>query len=159
VSSLLKTSLTESFATSQGSFSATTEAEDDPDFLEALHILGIDTRGMMLGNSQSSIDHHGIANPQEPKLRKVILSWSSGKDSTWVLHLLCQQPDVEVVALFTTFNSVAYRVAMHAVRRVCFSLEAQHPNAFVLALLGGDSIREHSPTHDPQLKSHARMAR
>jgi uncharacterized protein (TIGR00290 family) len=54
---------------------------------------------------------------------KVALSWSSGKDSTWTLHLLRQMPDVEVVALITTFNSSANRVAMHAVRRAL--VEAQ----------------------------------
>jgi diphthamide synthase (EF-2-diphthine--ammonia ligase) len=48
---------------------------------------------------------------------KVALSWSSGKDSTWTLHLLRQMPDIQVVALITTFNSAANRVAMHAVRR------------------------------------------
>jgi uncharacterized protein (TIGR00290 family) len=50
-------------------------------------------------------------------LRKVLLSWSSGKDSAWTLHLLRQQPDIQVAALVTTFNSEANRVAMHAVRR------------------------------------------
>ena len=80
---------------------------------------------MMLGNSPSSIDHHGVANRREPELRKVLLSWSSGKDSTWALHLLRQQPDVEVVALLTTFNSVADRVAMHAVRRALVELQAE----------------------------------
>jgi uncharacterized protein (TIGR00290 family) len=80
---------------------------------------------MMLGNSPSSKDHHGVANPGEPELRKVLLSWSSGKDSTWALHLLRQQPDVEVVALLTTFNSVADRVAMHAVRRPLVELQAE----------------------------------
>ena len=58
-------------------------------------------------------------------MRKVLLSWSSGKDSTWALHLLRQQPDVEVVALLTTFNSVADRVAMHAVRRALVELQAE----------------------------------
>jgi uncharacterized protein (TIGR00290 family) len=48
---------------------------------------------------------------------KVVLSWSSGKDSAWTLHLLRQRPDIHVVALLTTFNSEANRVAMHAVRR------------------------------------------
>jgi uncharacterized protein (TIGR00290 family) len=50
-------------------------------------------------------------------VRRVLLSWSSGKDSAWALHVLRQQRDVEVVALLTTFNEVADRVAMHAVRR------------------------------------------
>ena len=48
--------------------------------------------------------------------RRVLLSWSSGKDSAWTLHILRQQPDVEVVGLLTTFNEAANRVAMHAVR-------------------------------------------
>lgn len=47
----------------------------------------------------------------------VLLSWSSGKDSAWTLHVLRQHPDLEVVGLLTTFNEVADRVAMHAVRR------------------------------------------
>jgi len=48
---------------------------------------------------------------------KVALSWSSGKDSAWALHLLRQQPDIHIAALITTFNTQADRVAMHAVRR------------------------------------------
>ena len=50
-------------------------------------------------------------------MKKVLLSWSSGKDSAWALHLLRQNPGIEVAALLTTFNQVADRVAMHAVRR------------------------------------------
>lgn len=50
-------------------------------------------------------------------VKRVALSWSSGKDSAWALHLLKQSRDVEVVALITTFNCTADRVAMHAVRR------------------------------------------
>jgi uncharacterized protein (TIGR00290 family) len=48
---------------------------------------------------------------------KRILSWSSGKDSAWSLHVLRQRGEFEVVGLITTFNEVAGRVAMHAVRR------------------------------------------
>ena len=47
---------------------------------------------------------------------RVLLSWSSGKDSAWALHRLRQQAELEVVGLLTTFNSAAARVAMHAVR-------------------------------------------
>jgi uncharacterized protein (TIGR00290 family) len=50
-------------------------------------------------------------------MKKVLLSWSSGKDSAWTLHLLRQHTDIQVIALVTTFNSEANRVAMHAVRR------------------------------------------
>jgi diphthamide synthase (EF-2-diphthine--ammonia ligase) len=50
------------------------------------------------------------------------VSWSSGKDSAWALHLLRQDPRIEITALVTmfndtTFNGAADRVAMHAVRR------------------------------------------
>jgi uncharacterized protein (TIGR00290 family) len=48
---------------------------------------------------------------------RVLLSWSSGKDSAWALHVLRQRPDLEVVGLLTTFNEEFDRVAMHAVRR------------------------------------------
>ncbi len=55
---------------------------------------------------------------------KVLLSWSSGKDSVWALRLLRQRGDVEVVGLLTTFNGAAERVAMHAVRRVLVEAQA-----------------------------------
>jgi len=50
-------------------------------------------------------------------MTRVLLSWSSGKDSAWTLHVLRQTPGVRVEALLTTFNEAADRVAMHAVRR------------------------------------------
>ncbi|HEX7060614.1 MAG TPA: hypothetical protein VF200_01525 [Woeseiaceae bacterium] len=49
--------------------------------------------------------------------RRVLLSWSSGKDSAWALHVLRQRADLDVVGLFTTINEAAGRAAMHAVRR------------------------------------------
>ena len=54
---------------------------------------------------------------------KTLLSWSTGKDSAWALHLLRQDPDIEIAGLFTTVNEQFGRVAMHAVRRAV--LEAQ----------------------------------
>ena len=56
---------------------------------------------------------------------RVALSWSSGKDSAWSLHLLRQDPNVEVVALVTTLNEQFGRVAMHAVRRQLLELQAE----------------------------------
>lgn len=47
---------------------------------------------------------------------KAWLSWSSGKDSAWALHVSRLKGDVEIVALLTTVNSTHGRVAMHAVR-------------------------------------------
>jgi uncharacterized protein (TIGR00290 family) len=57
-------------------------------------------------------------------LKRVALSWSSGKDSAWTLHLLRQNPSIEVVALITTINQEFDRVAMHAVRRELVELQA-----------------------------------
>ena len=55
---------------------------------------------------------------------KAILSWSSGKDSAWTLHVLRQEAKVDVVALLTTINEVHDRVAMHAVRAELLRLQA-----------------------------------
>jgi uncharacterized protein (TIGR00290 family) len=50
-------------------------------------------------------------------MKRILLSWSSGKDSAWSLHVLRQRGEYEVAGLLTTFNEAADRVAMHAVRR------------------------------------------
>jgi uncharacterized protein (TIGR00290 family) len=47
---------------------------------------------------------------------KTLVSWSSGKDSAWMVHVLRQRGDVEIGGLLTTINEPAQRVAMHAVR-------------------------------------------
>ena len=56
--------------------------------------------------------------------KRVILSWSSGKDSAWTLYQL-QQQNVEVVALLTTFNEAFDRVAMHGTRRALIDAQAE----------------------------------
>ncbi len=56
-------------------------------------------------------------------MKKVLLAWSSGKDSAWTLHALRQQ-NIEVSALLTTLNSAADRVAMHGVRRELLEQQA-----------------------------------
>jgi uncharacterized protein (TIGR00290 family) len=58
-------------------------------------------------------------------MKRVLLSWSSGKDSAWALHLLRQQREYEVVGLFTTLNQEFDRIAMHGVRRVLLEAQAQ----------------------------------
>jgi len=57
-------------------------------------------------------------------MQRVLLSWSSGKDSAWALHLLRQRQELEVVGLLTTFNEAANRVAMHAVRQSLVEAQA-----------------------------------
>jgi len=56
---------------------------------------------------------------------KALLSWSSGKDSAWSLHVLRTRQEVEVVGLLTTVNQVHSRVAMHAVRVELLEAQAQ----------------------------------
>lgn len=53
-----------------------------------------------------------------------LLSWSSGKDAAWSLHVLRQQGEVEVVGLLTTLNRTFERVAMHAVREELLERQA-----------------------------------
>lgn len=55
---------------------------------------------------------------------KAWLSWSSGKDSAWTLHMLQLRGDIQVVGLLTTLNREAGRVAMHAVREELLDAQA-----------------------------------
>ena len=56
---------------------------------------------------------------------KLILSWSSGKDSAFALHTLRLAQTHDIVGLLTTVNQVHDRVAMHAVRRELLRTQAQ----------------------------------
>jgi uncharacterized protein (TIGR00290 family) len=57
-------------------------------------------------------------------MKRILLSWSSGKDSAWALHLLRQNGEFEIAGLLTTFNQQFNRVAMHGVRRVLVEQQA-----------------------------------
>lgn len=57
--------------------------------------------------------------------KKTLVSWSSGKDSAWMLHVLKQDPTVEIGGLLTTMNEQFDRVAMHAVRRQLLEEQAR----------------------------------
>ncbi|HEX7288216.1 MAG TPA: ATP-binding protein [Candidatus Angelobacter sp.] len=57
--------------------------------------------------------------------KKLLLSWSSGKDSAWTLHLLRRQGEYEITGLLTTLNSAFDRVAMHSTRRQVLELQAE----------------------------------
>src|SRR3954463_6371359 len=58
-------------------------------------------------------------------MKRVLLSWSSGKDSAWSLHVLRQTADYEIVGLLTTLNSQFDRVAMHGTRREILERQAR----------------------------------
>ncbi|MPZ16692.1 MAG: ATP-binding protein [Luteitalea sp.] len=55
---------------------------------------------------------------------RVLVSWSSGKDSAWMLHVLREQGGLEIGGLLTTLNEAFERVAMHGVRRVLVEAQA-----------------------------------
>jgi uncharacterized protein (TIGR00290 family) len=56
--------------------------------------------------------------------KRIVVSWSSGKDSAWTLHLLRQRDEVDVVGLITTVNQAFDRVAMHSTRAEILSAQA-----------------------------------
>ena len=59
---------------------------------------------------------------------KILVSWSSGKDSAWMLHTLQRQHPGAVGGLLTTLNGAFDRVAMHAVRRSLLEAQAAAAN-------------------------------
>ncbi|HEX7604548.1 MAG TPA: hypothetical protein VF316_23180, partial [Polyangiaceae bacterium] len=56
---------------------------------------------------------------------KVIVSWSSGKDSALALHEVRRAGDVEVVDILTTITSEFSRVSMHGVRESLLDQQAE----------------------------------
>ena len=48
--------------------------------------------------------------------KKLMMSWSTGKDSAWSLYQLMQQDEYDIAGLFCTINKKFARTAMHAVR-------------------------------------------
>ena len=58
--------------------------------------------------------------------RPVLVSWSSGKDSAWALHVLRQQPDrYDVRGIFTTVTPHFDRVSIQATPRRVLGVQAQ----------------------------------
>jgi uncharacterized protein (TIGR00290 family) len=54
---------------------------------------------------------------------KILLSWSSGKDSAWTLHVL-RRDGHHVAGLLTSINAEAGRVSMHGVRETILRAQA-----------------------------------
>jgi uncharacterized protein (TIGR00290 family) len=53
------------------------------------------------------------------------MSWSTGKDSTYALHVAREELGIDVVALLTTVSADHDRVSMHAVRRRLLERQAE----------------------------------
>src|SRR5262245_26888912 len=56
---------------------------------------------------------------------KILVSWSTGKDSAWMLHQINLQYPNAAAGLLTTTNQAFDRVAMHAVRRELLDAQAR----------------------------------
>jgi uncharacterized protein (TIGR00290 family) len=59
---------------------------------------------------------------------KILLSWSSGKDSAWMLLVLRQQHPGACAALLTTVSEAFDRVSMHGVRTSVLQAQADAAN-------------------------------
>ena len=66
-----------------------------------------------------------LIDKRSSPVKRVLLSWSSGKDSAWTLYKLQCDPMVKVVGLLTTFNQTFNRSAIHGVRQQLLRLQAK----------------------------------
>ena len=65
---------------------------------------------------------------------KILVSWSSGKDSAWMLHTLQQQYPGAVAGVAHHVNEAFDRVAMHAVRRTLLKRRPRRPGCRFIPL-------------------------
>ena len=57
--------------------------------------------------------------------KQALVSWSSGKDAAWALHVMRQRDEYEIAGLLTTMNEAFDRVAMHGTRREVLEAQAE----------------------------------
>ncbi|MCC5999597.1 MAG: ATP-binding protein [Pararhodobacter sp.] len=81
--------------------------------------------------------------------RPAVMSWSSGKDSALALHRARQDPSLQIVALLSTFNQDAGRVAIHGTGRAVARAQA--------AALGLPLIEVDLPDPCPNAEYEARI--
>src|SRR5690606_26963289 len=60
-----------------------------------------------------------------PSKPRAWVSWSSGKDAAWALHVARAQGELEIAGLLTTVSETFDRVAMHGVRRELLMAQAE----------------------------------
>jgi uncharacterized protein (TIGR00290 family) len=94
----------------------------------------------------------GLSRQSEKSVKRILVSWSTGKDSAWMVHVLRQTPDVELGGLLTSFNEAADRVSMHAVRRTLVEAQAR---ALGLPLI---PVALPSPCSNEQYEARMRVA-
>ncbi len=81
---------------------------------------------------------------------KAYISWSSGKDSAYALHVARQQGEVEIVGMLTTLSETYKRVSMHGVREALLDAQAQ--------AAGLPVVKVHIPAPCPNEIYEAKMA-
>ncbi len=59
-------------------------------------------------------------------MKKVWLSWSTGKDSAWAFHTLRMDGNLEVAGLFTTVTDEFSRVSVHGTRVDLLDIQAEN---------------------------------
>ena len=84
--------------------------------------------------TSQSAGHPSVPGETSANASRVLLAWSSGKDSAWALHVLRESPGFEIVGLLTTVNSQFDRVAMHGVRRELVEAQANAANLPILTV-------------------------
>lgn len=57
--------------------------------------------------------------------KPTLVSWSSGKDSAYALHVLQQSTRFDVRGVFATVNAAFARISMHAVREELLALQTE----------------------------------
>lgn len=63
-------------------------------------------------------------NPLMMLTKKAVFNWSGGKDSALALQKTLKNKDIEVVALFTTFNEESQKSSMHSIPLDILSTQA-----------------------------------
>jgi len=66
--------------------------------------------------------------------KRVVLSWSGGKDSALALQALRADPGIEVVALLTSVTREFERISVHGVRRSLLERQARRLNLPLLTI-------------------------
>jgi diphthamide synthase (EF-2-diphthine--ammonia ligase) len=56
---------------------------------------------------------------------KALISWSSGKDSAWALHVMRQAGEFDIVGALTTVNDAFGRVSVHGLRTELLLAQAE----------------------------------
>ena len=87
-------------------------------------------------------------------MKNTWLSWSTGKDSTYALCELLQDPEIKVTGLLTTINEDNNRVAMHSTRKTILEKQAEQlglhlEKVFIPSIEDGECVNE---TYEKRMK-------